>query len=140
MRVLADLEVQLAEDDLVELLEDAILGCALVLLVLSLDNFVHSVQVLLQPDFVYDEVRVSFLIKLLIFPWHVHILDFIVQEETGGRLLEADHVLRERFAGHSVEVLGQVVGRVADVEYRSLAEESEIHGHVRMYTILKEWF
>lgn len=73
-----DVKVELAQDHFVELLEDAILGCALVLLVLSLDDLVHAIQVLLEPDLVHDEIGVAFLIKLFVFPGHVHVLDLVV--------------------------------------------------------------
>ena len=57
----------------------------------------------------------------------MHVLYLVVEQEACSRLLEAHHVFCQRFACHSVEVLREVVGRVADVENWPLAEESKIH-------------
>lgn len=109
MGVLIYFEVQLAENDFVELLEDAILRGALILLVFALHNLVHAVEVLLELDFVDNEVGVALLIELLVLPGHVHVLDLIVQQETRRRLLKADHVLRQRLPRCSVKVLREIL-------------------------------
>ena len=125
--LLVHIKVQLAENHFVELLEDAILSQILILLMLVLDNLVHTIQVLLQLDLVDDEVGVALLVKLLVLPRHVQIFDLVIEEEACGGLLEADHVLGQSLASRAVEVLGEVLSRVGDVCNRALAEESEVH-------------
>lgn len=131
LRLSTDLKIELAEYDLIELLENAVLSDSGVLLVLGLDNLVHAVQVLLQPDFVDNQVGIALLIQLLVLPRHVHVLYFVVQQETRRSLLETYHVFSKSFAVHSVEIGAEVLARVGDIKNWPVAKEFEVHALIQ---------
>ena len=91
--VLRDVHRELASDDLVELLENGILGHGSILFILELDHFEHPHEVLLKSDLVADQFLITMGVELPILVGHVHIIGLVVAQVVHGGLQEAHHLL-----------------------------------------------
>lgn len=114
--------LKLTGNDFVQFFEYAVFSHGWIFLTFLLHDFKHSIQVFTEPILVFDQYGVAILIQLLVFPWHVHIICFVILQVICSGLLKANHIFCERFPAMTVEIGGQVLLVLGNIRNFALAE------------------